>query len=96
MVKVHTFDDTGEAYDASQWDENISHGDVLVVESERVVGVLVEAWPVALTAEHGTFHTIRDPKTFDWSKVNSVDHARIYDMAESQMTAARIIAEKGF
>jgi hypothetical protein len=57
MIKTHRFDSTGDAYDASQTDESISNGDVLVVESERVVGVLVDAWPVAVTPEHGAFHT---------------------------------------
>jgi hypothetical protein len=51
MIKTHRFDSTGDAYDASQTDESISNGDVLVVESERVVGVLVDAWPVAVTPE---------------------------------------------
>jgi hypothetical protein len=57
MIKTHRFDSTSDAYDASQTDESISNGDVLVVESERVVGVLVDAWPVAVTPERGAFHT---------------------------------------
>jgi hypothetical protein len=58
--KVHTFGSTGEAYDASQCDDNIENGDVLIVPSERVAGVLVEAWPVAVTEQFGKFHTFQD------------------------------------
>jgi hypothetical protein len=57
MIKTHRFNSTSDAYDASQTDDSISHGDVLVVESEHVVGVLVDAWPVAVTPERGAFHT---------------------------------------
>lgn len=59
-VLVHRFDSTSEAYDASQCYDEIHGGDVLVVESERVVGVLVGAWPVAITAERGSFHRLAD------------------------------------
>lgn len=57
-IRVFRFADTGLAYDASQCDDEIRDGDILVVESERVVGVLVGAWPVAVTSEHGQFHTL--------------------------------------
>jgi hypothetical protein len=48
MPKVHTFNSTGEAYDASQTHEEIKDGDVLSVPSEGAVAFLTEAWPVAL------------------------------------------------
>jgi hypothetical protein len=38
----------------------VKDGDILVVESEKVVGIMVEAWPVAVTQERGEFHTL-DP-----------------------------------
>lgn len=57
---VHLFESSGDAYDASQTRDDISDGDVLVVESERVVGFLVKAWPVAVSDEHGAFHAL-DP-----------------------------------
>jgi hypothetical protein len=59
-INVHTFESTGEAYDATQTDDAIKDGDVLVVPSENVVGFLAKAWPVALSAEHGAFHTLED------------------------------------
>ena len=50
MKQVHTFDSTGDAYDASQID--LDKGSIMVVESEGVVG-LAWTWPVAVTAEAG-------------------------------------------
>lgn len=53
---VHTFDSTGDAYDASQTDDAIRDGDVLHVPSEEVTGFLHQAWPVAVTPLVGKFH----------------------------------------
>ncbi|MFF0291042.1 hypothetical protein [Streptomyces sp. NPDC005262] len=58
---VHRFDDTSEAYDATQCRDDIRDGDVLVVESEKVVGFLVEAWPIAITEVSGEFHGLTAP-----------------------------------
>lgn len=70
MVRVHQFDSTGRAYDASQTSREIRDGDVLVVLSEGVVGIMVEAWPVAVTEKSGEFHV----KTADveWSAMPRV------------------------
>jgi hypothetical protein len=59
--RVHRFDDTREAYDATQWNDEIRDGDVLVIASEKVVGFLNKAWPVALTVRHGELHTLNVP-----------------------------------
>lgn len=76
MPVIHTFADTREAYDASQirdqqfcdWEaedgriiQPIEDGDILVAESEQVVGYLVKAWPVSVTVAHGAFHSTRKP-----------------------------------
>lgn len=69
--RILYFPTTGEAYDASQtgtaWvpgvgeadgeEVDVVNGDILVVSSERVVGV-VDTWPVAVTHEHGALHGI--------------------------------------
>jgi hypothetical protein len=55
-MNVWHFASTGEAYDATQTDERIKDGDVLVVASEEVVGFLLQAWPVAVTEARGHFH----------------------------------------
>jgi hypothetical protein len=60
-LSVHRFGDTWEAYDATQCRDDIADGDVLVIESEQVVGFLVEAWPVAITEAHGQFHRLTAP-----------------------------------
>ncbi|MET7522581.1 hypothetical protein [Streptomyces sp900116325] len=61
LKAVHRFDDTIEAYDATQCRDDIRDGDVLVVESEKVVGFLVEAWPIAITEVSGEFHGLTAP-----------------------------------
>ena len=101
VPKIHTFESTGEAYDASQtgylpddyedpegdfdarsdafeaaW-VTVQDGDVLVVASEKVVGVLVEAWPVAAGTLHGAFHT--HSEEWDWSKVPCIAGQRLID-----------------
>ncbi|MCC9309889.1 hypothetical protein LN042_22925 [Kitasatospora sp. RB6PN24] len=58
---VHRFDSTAEAYDATQCDEEIRDGDVLVIEAESVVGFLVKAWPVSATAARGELHGFQGP-----------------------------------
>jgi hypothetical protein len=50
------FRSTGEAYDATQMREDIVFGDVLIIESERVVG-LADTWPVSVTKDAGKLHT---------------------------------------
>lgn len=67
---VHRFDDTGDAYDSTQCDDSIKDGDVIVVESEGVVGVLIQAWPVAVTEKHGDLHT--PVEGFDWESVENL------------------------
>ncbi|AIG81329.1 Hypothetical protein AJAP_42810 (plasmid) [Amycolatopsis japonica] len=54
--KVWEFATTREAYDASQCNDAIEDGAVLVVESEKVVGILFQAWPAAITTAYGQFH----------------------------------------
>lgn len=58
---VHYFLDSGSGYDATQTDDRITDGDVLVVKSEGVVGILYDvAYPVAITAAVGQFGAFRD------------------------------------
>ena len=55
-MQVHVFGDSREAYDASQSDDDIHDGDILLVPSEDVAGILYQAWPVAVTPGLGAFH----------------------------------------
>lgn len=68
---VHTFGSTGEAYNASQCRDEIKDGDVLSVPSERVVGVLIGAWPTAISEAAGEFHTPSDDLDFSAVPVTS-------------------------
>ena len=55
-MKIHTLPDTGVAYDLTQSSDDIKMGDVLIIESERVVG-LADTWPFAVTEAYGQLHT---------------------------------------
>lgn len=57
MTTIHTFESTGEAYDAVQCSDQIKKGDLLLVQSEKVVGIAY-TWPFAVTLEHGSLHHI--------------------------------------
>ena len=55
-MKTFQFRSTGDAYDACQCGYGgIEDGDLLVIDSERVIGV-AHTWPVALTVRHGELH----------------------------------------
>ena len=63
--RVIEFDSTGQAYDSSQCWDSIMDGDVLVAVDEKVVGILLKAWPTAVTKDPGeAFHRFQD--TFSW------------------------------
>lgn len=57
IQNVFSFDSTGDAYDACQTDYKIKKGDLLVIESEKVIGI-AHTWPVAVTSESGALHTL--------------------------------------
>ena len=59
---IHTATTTGGAYDRCQWDDSWATGDILVIESARVIG-LVGTWPLAITAARGELHSAdSDPR----------------------------------
>lgn len=53
--KVWHFASSTDAYAAADREE-VTDGDVLVVESERIVGFVAVIRPVAITEQHGAFH----------------------------------------
>lgn len=90
MIQVHRFDDTSDAYDAAQCDPSVSDGDILVIDSEMVVGVLVEAWPVAVTRQTGAFHRLKNGHSLTWMQTSR--GGRSYE--ESRIAADReVIAQ---
>lgn len=62
---IHYFQSSREAYDATMCGENfdtdtpIKTGDLLVIESENVIGV-ADVYPLALTPECGALHRATD------------------------------------
>ena len=81
-MKQHTFASTSEAYDATQWNDEINDGDVLLVPSEHVAGVLVRAWPVAVFGGPGAFHVLADG--MDWS---TYENGRYVNAAAAALAA---------
>jgi hypothetical protein len=66
-MKIHFgFRTSGEAYDASQTQEEISDGDILVVDNGRVA-ILVAAWPTQLSDEPkgGEFHRLQVAESWE-------------------------------
>lgn len=56
-MKAHDLGNcTSTAYDLTQCDGSIKNNDILLAGD--TVGVLVDAWPVAVTADKGSFHGI--------------------------------------
>ncbi|MER6367083.1 hypothetical protein ABT255_01665 [Streptomyces mirabilis] len=61
---IHHFDNTTEAYNAAQCRDDIRDGDVLVIETEKVIGI-AWTWPFALTESFGELHvTTVNPRTY--------------------------------
>ena len=74
-VTVHTFASTDKAYNESQVNDSIKDGDVLYVPSEGVVGVLNEAWPIAVTEQAGAFHIMSGGHTIEGIEGGKYAHA---------------------
>ncbi len=64
-ARVHTFATDSEAYDASQTDDAIADGDVLLIADTGQAAVLVEAWPTIVAGNIGCFHGIADADSWE-------------------------------
>jgi hypothetical protein len=91
--QVHTFDNEGDAYDQSQYRDDIHDGDVLVTPYS--VGILLEAWPTsafrndALRApdDEGAFHLLG--AGYSWNKIPQVrggtkDYTESFELARKE------------
>lgn len=65
----------------------VADGDVLVVESEKAVAVMVEAWPVAISDERAGENFHRYDETFEWTRVPPVGGGEPKDYSESARVA---------
>lgn len=61
--RYHGFASTGNAYDATQTDDQIKTGDTLLILPEGVIG-MAHCWPFAVTAASGNLHGVK-PKPGD-------------------------------
>ncbi len=59
-TRIHAFQTSGNAYDATQTDERIATGDILLILPEKIVGIAY-TWPYAVTSDCGKLHAI-NPK----------------------------------
>lgn len=60
-VPVHSLDPE-YAYDETQTNSDIKDGDVLLVnnpDGSKTLGIMMEAWPVAVVGERGSFHSLK-------------------------------------
>ncbi len=63
-ISIHHFTSTAGAYDAAMSRDDLETGAILVIPSEKVVG-LADAWPVAVTENAGQLHHVRDDLTLE-------------------------------
>lgn len=62
-MKIHTLASTEIATTACFIDDNVNHGDLLVIPSEDVIGV-ADIWPFAITKNNGCLETLRTEQSF--------------------------------
>lgn len=83
-LRVFTFADSGEAYEHCQVRDDLHDGDVLHIPSECVAGFLMQAWPIAVTAERGALHGLIDPNDL---VINDTDYRPSARVAQSLIDA---------
>ena len=65
VATVHgPFADSGEAYNATQTDENIHDGDIVETQ-DGSAAILMQAWPVSIKGDAGQFHTLAEGASWD-------------------------------
>lgn len=65
LTRIHVLHDTTSGYKFTQTHDCVRDGDILIVPSERVAGVMVGARPIASTHDCGKFHQLEDCWTWD-------------------------------
>src|SRR4051794_38048547 len=69
--------DSGEAYDVTQTSDALRDGDLIVCEheGERLIAVLVQAWPTRISGPLGSsLHELSDE--YDWTTLDDGKYAR--------------------
>jgi hypothetical protein len=83
-VRVFAFDDSREAYDQTQVRNDIHDGDILHIPGENVAGLLMQAWPVAVSPNTGALHALADSSDL---VVDDVDYTTSARLARSLVAA---------
>jgi hypothetical protein len=92
MPAVHHFNSSGEAYDATQYQDEVKKGDVLFIWPAGIVGI-AHTWPFAVTPEHGHIHqSYASPENYADS-LDSEEQTGVY--SAGVLLAREIIAETG-
>lgn len=90
-ARAFCFASSGNAYDATQTDAAISRGAILLIASERIVG-LADTWPIAVTQTHGALHQVARGRF-----AGLAEAASEFDLTESDfLDAARLARDLGF
>jgi len=91
-VNLHTFESTREAYDACNFDSGLLDGDVIVIQPERVIGVAIQGWPIAVTRNRGDLHRLNDGCTPGQWAAQFACPERVISGYQAAIDIARILA----
>jgi hypothetical protein len=97
-MSIHTFDDTGEAYDACQCDDNIKTGDTLVIRENEYRGNVRRDEDGFKVYEHGDkpISITVVGLAWAWPIAVTVDAGNLHDIEDDADAYARVIADAGF
>tara|TARA_R100000329_G_scaffold11603_1_gene12610 strand:+ start:218 stop:841 length:624 start_codon:yes stop_codon:yes gene_type:complete len=87
-VRVWTFANSGDAYDCTQGDDDLKTGDVLLIPSEKVVGIS-DCYPFAITKEKGQLHGVEKGYKIEDIFVCNIDE----DYKHKALKVARSLAK---
>lgn len=96
MPEIFAFETSGEAYDASQTNDAISDGDILLVPSEGSAAILVSAWPAqaaGLDSDESAFHKCAEGVTME--TIDGGKYAVAAAIAKQLVTAEGVLTEDG-
>ena len=98
-MKIYYYEDTSSAYDdtQSQYLNEVVNGDILVIESEKVVGV-ADTWPVSVTSERGELHSLKEESTIIGIIPDMLEYSKLSvdELKASFSSAIELAKSKGF
>lgn len=82
-MRSHTFKTSEEAFKQPLFNSKICIGDLLLIPSEKVIGVC-DIWSFSITVNHGWLDSLETPNSFNKKLINSpqlIDAYSIYSGA---------------